>query len=120
MHLLLSILLLPACAPIALLAGVDPIVEAYMKERHIPGLSLAVVKEGKVILAKGYGLANVEHKVPAKPETVYQSGSMGKQFTATAAMMLVEEGKLGLDDKISKYLKGTPETWRDITIRHLL
>ena len=120
MRLLLNILLLPVCAPIALSADVDPVVEAYMKERHIPGLSLVVVKEGKVILAKGYGFANVEHKVPAKPETVYQSGSMGKQFTATAVMMLVEERKLGLDDRISKYLKGTPETWRDITIRHLL
>jgi CubicO group peptidase (beta-lactamase class C family) len=99
---------------------VDATVEAQMKERHIPGLSLAVVREGKVVLAKGYGFANVEHNVPAKPETVYQSGSVGKQFTATAVMMLVEEGKLVLDDKISKYLDGTPEAWAEVTIRHLL
>jgi D-alanyl-D-alanine carboxypeptidase len=119
-RLLLSLLLLQVVIPSAFSAEVDAVVEAYMKERHIPGLSLAVVKEGKVVLAKGYGFANVEHKVPAKAETVYQSGSTGKQFTATAVMMLVEEGKLGLNDKINKHLKGTPETWRDITIRHLL
>src|SRR5439155_7737133 len=65
-------------------------------------------------------LANVEHQVQATPQTVYQSGSMGKQFTATAIMMLVDDGKLGLDDKVSKHLKAAPEIWKDITIRHLL
>jgi CubicO group peptidase (beta-lactamase class C family) len=99
---------------------IDDLVQAQMKQQRIPGLSLAVVKEGKVILAKGYGFANVEHGVPAKPETVYQSGSVGKQFTATAVMMLVEEGTLALDDRISKYLDDTPEAWKDITVRHLL
>src|SRR5262249_50821415 len=100
--------------------AVDALVAAQMRERHIPGLSLAVVREGKVILAKGYGLANVEHGAPAKPETIYQSGSVGKQFTATAVMMLVEEGKLALDDKISRYLDGTPPAWAEVTVRHLL
>jgi CubicO group peptidase (beta-lactamase class C family) len=99
---------------------VDDYVQAQMQQQRIPGLSLAVVKGGKLLLAKGYGLANVEHNVPAKPETVYQSGSVGKQFTAAAAMLLVEEGKLRLDDKISRYLHGTPKAWKDITVRHLL
>jgi CubicO group peptidase (beta-lactamase class C family) len=71
-------------------------------------------------LARGYGLANVEHQVPVKPETIFQSGSMGKQFTATAVMMLVEEGKLSLDDKITKFFTDAPEAWRNITVRHLL
>jgi CubicO group peptidase (beta-lactamase class C family) len=120
-RLLVIAFLLPFLAPNAVRADdVDALVQAHLKDRHIPGLSLAVVKAGKVILDKGYGLANVEHDVPAKPETVYQSGSMGKQFTATAVMMLVEEGKLGLDDKIGKYLDGTPMAWDEITVRHLL
>jgi CubicO group peptidase (beta-lactamase class C family) len=78
------------------------------------------VRNGEVVKAKGYGLANVELNVPASAETVYQSGSTGKQFTATAVMMLVEDGKLALDDKINKYFPDSPESWNNITIRHLL
>src|SRR5919106_1374365 len=99
---------------------VDQYVLAEMKTQQIPGVSLAVIKNGQIILAKGYGLANVEHQVPVKPETIFQSGSMGKQFTATAVMMLMEEGKLNLDDKISKYFSDVPPTWEKITVRHLL
>ncbi|MGH9900419.1 MAG: serine hydrolase domain-containing protein [Pyrinomonadaceae bacterium] len=99
---------------------IDEFINAETRRQRIPGVALAVVKDGQVVLAKGYGLANVEHQVPVKPETVFQSGSVGKQFTATAVMMLVEEGKLSLDDKISKYLAGAPEAWKDITVRHLL
>lgn len=103
---------------------VDDYVKAQMDLQKIPGLSIAVVRNGEVVKAKGYGLANVELNVAAKPETVYQSGSMGKQFTATAVMMLVEEGKVALDDKISKYLSDSPESWpeswNEITVRNLL
>src|SRR5689334_9924969 len=74
---------------------VDEYVQAEMRKEKIPGLSIAVVRNGEVVKAKGYGLANVELGVPATPDTVYQIGSVGKQFTATLAMMLVEEGKLG-------------------------
>ena len=99
---------------------IDDYIRAEMQAQKIPGLSLAVIKNGEIVLAKGYGLANVEHQVPAKPETIFQSGSMGKQFTATAVMMLVEEGKLSLDDKITKFFPDSPEAWRNITVRHLL
>lgn len=99
---------------------IDDYVKAQMQTQKIPGLSIAVVRNGEVVKAKGYGLANVELNVPASAETVYQSGSMGKQFTATAVMMLVEEGKLALDDKINKYFPDSPESWNNITIRHLL
>lgn len=101
-------------------ARVDEFVKAEMQKQHIPGISLAVVKDGRIILARGYGLANVEHQVAVKPETVFQSGSVGKQFTAVAVMMLVEEGKIGLDDKISKYFRDAPDGWKSITVRHLL
>jgi CubicO group peptidase (beta-lactamase class C family) len=99
---------------------VDDFVRAEMLTQHIPGVSLLVNKDGKIVLAKGYGLANVEHQVPVKPETVFQSGSVGKQFTATAVMMLVEDGKISLDDKINQYLTNVPQTWANIKVRHLL
>ena len=99
---------------------IDDYVRAEMEAQKIPGLSLAIMKNGEIVLAKGYGLANVEHQVAVKPETIFQSGSMGKQFTATAVMMLVEEGKVSLDDKITKYFPDAPESWRNITVRHLL
>ena len=100
--------------------NVDDYVKAQMQKQHIPGLSMAVIKDGKIIKAEGYGLANVELNVPAKPETVYKIGSVSKQFLATAIMLLIQEGKLTLDDRISKFLEGTPETWKEITVRHLL
>ncbi len=99
---------------------IDEYLQNEMKSQQIPGIALAVVKDGKIVLARGYGLANVELQVPVKPETIFQSGSTGKQFTATAVMMLVEEGKLNLDDKITKYFSDAPESWNDISIRHLL
>ncbi|HKY27866.1 MAG TPA: serine hydrolase domain-containing protein [Pyrinomonadaceae bacterium] len=104
----------------AVSADVDDFINAEMRRQRIPGLSLAVIKHGQVILTKGYGLANVEHRVPVTPQTVFQSGSMGKQFTATAVMSLVEEGKLSLDDEIVKYFSDAPQSWKDITVRHLL
>ena len=99
---------------------IDDYIHAEMQSQQIPGVALAVIKDGNVVLARGYGLANVEHQVPVKPETIFQSGSTGKQFTATAVMLLVEEGKLSLEDKITKHFTDAPEAWRDITVRHLL
>jgi CubicO group peptidase (beta-lactamase class C family) len=104
----------------ALSARVDSAVEAQQKAQKIPGVSLAVCRDGKIIKATGYGLANVELDVPMTPETVLQTGSVGKQFTSTAVMMLFEEGKLGLDDKIARYLPESPAAWKDVTIRELL
>ena len=75
-------------------AAVDQYVKAEMQRQHIPGLSLLVAKNGKIVQAEGFGLSNVELQVPVKPESVFQSGSVGKQFTATAVMMLVEDGKV--------------------------
>ena len=99
---------------------IDDYVKAEMQRRKIPGLSLAIVRDGEIVKAQGYGLANVELNVAATPETIYQSGSVGKQFTATLVMMLVEEGRLGLDDPVGKHIAGAPASWKDITVRHLL
>ncbi len=99
---------------------IDRIVNRQMLANKIPGVSLAVLRKGKIVLLKSYGLANVEHRVPVKPETIFQSGSIGKQFTAAAVMLLVQENKLSLDDKISKYFPDVPATWKDISIWNLL
>jgi CubicO group peptidase (beta-lactamase class C family) len=110
----------PSFGQDAIATKVDEFIRAEMQKQKIPGVSLAVVKDGQIVYVKGYGFANVEHHVPVKPETVFQSGSIGKQFTAAAVMMLVEEGKINLEDKISKYFADAPETWKNITVRHLL
>jgi CubicO group peptidase (beta-lactamase class C family) len=99
---------------------VDDYVNSEMKARKIPGLSIAVMKNGQIVKSMGYGYSNLEHTVPAKPETVYQSGSVGKQFTATGIMMLVEEGKIALDDPITKYFPDAPESWKQVKVRNLL
>ena len=100
--------------------AVDQYLQCEMHRLNIPGLSIAIVKNGKIIKSKGYGFSNIEVKSPAKPETIYQSGSIGKQFTAMLAMILVEKGMLHLDDKITQYVKDAPDTWKNITILNLL
>jgi len=99
---------------------VDQYVAQQMRQQRIPGLALAVALDGRVVKAKGYGYANLEFRAPVTPETLFESGSIGKQFTASAVMMLHEEGKIGLDDKISKYFPHAPASWDDITVRELL
>lgn len=100
--------------------SVDRFVIAEMRRQRVPGLGLAVISRGRVIKARGYGFANVELRVPATDSTMFQSGSVGKQFTAAAILLLVEDGKLGLDDPITKYLPEGEATWRGVTVRHLL
>lgn len=99
---------------------VDDYVEARMRNLHIPGVSLAVVRDGQAVKAQGYGVADLELNAPATKATVYEIGSNTKQFTAAAVLMLVEEGKVGLDDAITKYFPAAPEAWGRITVRHLL
>ncbi|HKS07445.1 MAG TPA: serine hydrolase domain-containing protein [Gemmatimonadaceae bacterium] len=99
---------------------IDTVVARQMRARRIPGLSLAVIRDGHVVYAKGYGEANLEWHSPATPTTVYLLASMTKQFTATAIMMLVGEGKVRLTDSIAKYVSNAPDAWRGITVRHLL
>jgi len=99
---------------------VDSYIRSEMQKGQIPGLALLVVRDGQIVKAQGYGMSNVELQVPVKPETVFQSGSMGKQFTATAIMMLVEEGKISLDDPLTKFFPEAPAAWKNVTVRHLL
>ena len=102
------------------LGPVDTFVRAEMDRQKVPGVAVAIVRGGEVVKAQGYGLANVEHQVAVRPETIFQSGSVGKQFTSTAVMLLVEEGKLALSDPLTKFFPEAPAPWRGITVRHLL
>ena len=91
-----------------------------MAKRRIPGLALAIVENGVVTKMRGYGYANLEHDVPVTPDSVFELASVTKQFTAAAIMVLVEAQKIALDDSITQYLPPAPESWRAMTIRHLL
>lgn len=112
--------ILASVEPLGRASTTDDVVEAEMARQKIPGVAVAIIRNGQAPVIKGYGLANVEHKVRVTPDTIFQSGSVGKQFTAVAAMLLVEDGKLQLDDVVTKYLPAAPASWQRIKVRHLL
>ncbi len=100
--------------------SVDDYVRSQMAERHVPGAAVAVMSKGRVVKMKGYGWASVEFDAPVTVDTVFEIGSVTKQMTAAAIMLLVEDGKVSLDEKISRYLPGAPDAWKDVTVRNLL
>ena len=101
-------------------SAVDAVASEVIEKEQIVGLSIGVAKDGKQLLAKGYGLANVEFSVPATAETVYRIGSITKEFTAVAILLLAEDGKLNLDDPLSTFLPDYPSPGNAATIRQLL
>jgi CubicO group peptidase (beta-lactamase class C family) len=100
--------------------SVNGYVAAELRRQRIPGLSVAVLRRDSILVARGYGLANVELGVAASDSTIYQSGSLGKQFTAALVVMLSEQGRFRLDDRITRWLPEGVGVWDSITIRHLL
>ena len=108
-------------APLAALCDpADDFLRAEIKRQRIPGLSLVVLRDGEVIKAAGYGLADRKLEIAATPDTVYKIASASKQFIASGIMLLVQEGRIGLDDSLTKFLDSAPAAWNAITIRHLL
>lgn len=98
----------------------DRYIQLQLERQHIPGLSLAIVRGDRVVKMRGYGLANVEHRVPASADTVYEIGSITKQFTSMAVMLLREQGRLSLDDRLGSLLPEIPEPWKPVTLKQLL
>lgn len=96
------------------------LVEQEMRDRRIPGLQFAVVKDGRIVVQRALGLANVEHRVPVRADTLFAINSATKSFTGVAMMQLVEAGKVDLQAPISRYLDDLPATWRAIRVRQLL
>jgi CubicO group peptidase (beta-lactamase class C family) len=99
---------------------VDDYVRAQLAAQHIPGLSLAVMRDGAVIKSAGYGLADLEQRKPAGAGSVYPLCSVTKQFVAAAILLLERDGRLRLEDPVTKHLDFVGPGWRDITLRHLL
>ena len=85
-----------------------------------PGCAVGVAMRGKPVLMKAYGMADLEHNVPNTPDTVFESGSVAKQFTAMAIMLLVQDGRLSLDDQVRKHIPELPDYGVPLTIRHML
>lgn len=117
--LCLPLTAMAASQPATLTESLDHIVAARFRP-ELPGVAALVTQGERAILRKGYGMANVELGVPVRPEHVFRIGSTTKLFTATAAMLLVDDGKLALDAPIARYLAGTPAHWKNITVEHLL
>jgi N-acyl-D-amino-acid deacylase len=99
--------------------SIDAFVRAEMARQRIPGVAVGIVHKGNVS-SRGYGYANLEHMAPVTDETIFQSGSLGKMFTSAAVMLQVEDGKLALTDALTKFFPDAPESWKSITVRHLL
>ena len=100
--------------------AIDDYVNQEIARQRTPGAALAIIHHGELVRAQGYGFANLEHRVPVHPDTIFQSGSIGKQFTAAAVMLLVEDGKLKLDESIRAYLPEAPKSWQPIKLRQIL
>jgi CubicO group peptidase (beta-lactamase class C family) len=100
--------------------SLDRYVRSELARQRIPGLSVAVLRGDSVVLGRGYGSANLENHVPATDSTVYEVGSISKQFTAAAIVLLSQQGHLGIDDVITRYLPEGSSIWSGVTIRHLL
>jgi CubicO group peptidase (beta-lactamase class C family) len=99
---------------------IDYYVREEMVREQIPGLALLILRHGHVEKMQGYGLTNVELRVPVTPKTVFQSGSVGKQFTAMAVLMLAERNKLALTDPITRFFPDAPDSWKSIRVENLL
>jgi len=110
----------PASKNYQTLPAIDAVAEQALQRVPLAGLSIAVAHGSEIIHAAGYGYANLEHKVPATPETVYRIGSITKHYTAAAILQLVDEGKIGLDADMHEYLPAYPTGGRVVTIRQLL
>jgi D-alanyl-D-alanine carboxypeptidase len=100
--------------------AVDSLIAVEMKRQRIPGLALVVVRDGETVKSRAYGLANFELNTPASTDTVFEIASITKPFAAQAVLLLVEDGKLSLEDRIPQFLKDPPTSWSMITIRQLL
>ncbi|MDB4873984.1 MAG: Beta-lactamase [Gemmatimonadetes bacterium] len=105
--------------PPAAVHDIDAIFAAYNRT-VVPGASVIVIKNGTVVASRAYGMADLEAHVPATERTNYRLASVTKQFTATAILLLVKDGKLHLDDRVADLLPGLPTHGQPITVRHLL
>jgi CubicO group peptidase (beta-lactamase class C family) len=118
--LLLMTLAIPARAQNDISRTVDKIIGKAMTDEAIPGVAVAIIRDGNILFEKGYGVRSVNKAAATDEQTVFSIGSVSKAFTAVGLMLLVQENKLVLDDPIKKYMKGLPTGWQNITIRQFM
>src|ERR1700682_2304193 len=99
---------------------IDSVVKADMEQRNIPGLQVAVIKYGLIIRKGNYGYANLEDRMPVTDSTRFSIASMSKAFTCAAILLLMEDGKLSIEDPVNKYFDSLPASWNRITLRQLM
>jgi len=119
MRITTLLLLLATLAYGQVTAKVDKVFERFNRGDS-PGCALAVVRDGRIVYERGYGMADLDHDIPITPSTVFHVASMSKQFTATAIVLLAREGRLSLDDPVRKYVPEVPDFGVPITLRHLI
>jgi CubicO group peptidase (beta-lactamase class C family) len=115
----IAFVLVSICVAQDSVARMDEVVRSYVDAKQFMG-SVLVARDGKVILSKGYGSANLEWDVPNSPSTKFRLGSITKQFTAACILLLEERGKLKVEDPVKKYMPDAPAAWDKVTIFHLL
>ena len=113
-------LTLAVCAALARADSVDDYIKDVMASQHIPAVTLAVIRDGVPVRTQAYGAADIENNLAARTDSVFKIGSVSKQFVAAGIMVLVQDGKVALEDRIAKYLPGAPKAWEAITVRHAL
>src|SRR5262245_15555818 len=99
-------------------AAVDALFSSWTAST--PGCAIGVAENGEVVLEKAYGMADLERNVPNRPDTIFEAGSVAKQFTAAAVLLLAHDGKLSLDDPVRKFIPELPDYGTPITIRQML
>lgn len=115
------LVLLAICLPCLTAADrVDDLMKVELQRQNIPGAVVLITKDDRQVKKSAYGLADIELGVKTTPDMVFETGSIGKTFTATVIMQLYEQGKINLGDPLSKYIEGTPDGWKQITITNLL
>jgi CubicO group peptidase (beta-lactamase class C family) len=100
--------------------SIDDFIQGQLESQKAPGLALLVMRNGAVVKEQGYGYANLELRVSVTPDTLFQSGSIGKMFTAAGILLLAQDGKLKLDDRLTMYYPDAPAAWHRVSIRELL
>ena len=101
-------------------AAIDDVIREELERRHIPGLTLAIVKGGAPVHVQAYGRADIELDTPMVAGSMFQSASTGKMFTTAAILLLARDGRLNIDDPVTRYLKNAPASWAGITLRHMM
>lgn len=99
---------------------IDLLIRHEIQELQIPGLAAAVVRDGRILYMHTYGIANIEWDEPVRKNSAFQIASVTKLFTSTLVMKFMQEGRIRLEDPISKYLDNAPASWKNIEVRHLL